>query len=169
MGHTFYFYHTSHIRNTSSERLQRHCPPPPAWWDVGHPLPLHCHEFPPAHSYRFPCFTSTEYFLFSKVTSQGSSQQFSQGGKEALSFLTEGRQDKGWGLPLPTALAGSFTGSQPGLGQSRVGGTAQPGEKCFLNYPVTPCPLSDPPWYRKGRGLGKHDKGTISGVMRRVR
>lgn len=68
-----------------------------------------------------------------------------------------------------TALTGAFTCGQPGLGRGRVGGTAWPRKKCFPNHLTTPWPLSDPPWYRERRRLGKHGKGMLFGVTRRVR
>lgn len=89
--------------------------------------------------------------------------------QQASAFITQGAAGVGLGAAPPPQR------SQPGVGLGRVGGAAQPGEKCFPSSGNT----SPPPAprrltccgarYRKGRGLGKHDKGLVLGAGRLVR
>lgn len=86
-----------------------------------------------------------------------------------MSLLRWGSRTRAGGWPFPHSMhrfLHLFTArAWPGQG----GGTAWPGKKHFPNHLATAHPSSDLPWYRKVRGLRKHDKGRISGVRRRIK
>lgn len=77
-----------------------------AWWGLGDLLPLHCHEFPLAHFYRFHCtfhIHKVKYFPISNVTSQVCCQWFSS--RWCSSIIIHHR----WGSRTPAGGCPSHT------------------------------------------------------------